>query len=109
MSTPRWTRRLTGRCFARREPSCGPLKGRFGYFVFKVLKISPARQQTLAQASHAIRQLLTVDRQAAAAEAFDAGLRAKSKPQTTCRRGFVVNLCAGTPEPDQRRVSPPTV
>ncbi len=80
----------------------GPHKGRLGYFVFQVLKISPARQQTLAQASRAIRQLLTFDRQSAAAAAFEAGLRAKWKPQTSCRRGFFVNLCAGTPEPGER-------
>ncbi len=77
----------------------GPVKGRSGYFVFKVMWIAPARQETLAEVSSAIRIRLVAEREEAAAEAFDTALRAKWKARTTCRRGFVVDMCTGTPEP----------
>ena len=39
----------------RRARSSGPVKTQFGYYVFKVTKITPASQQTLAQAHDTIR------------------------------------------------------
>jgi len=76
----------------------GPVKGRFGYWVFKVLKIAPPVQETLAAASNTIREQLTAERQLAAANAFDGDLRTKWKPRTSCRTGFVSELCAGAPD-----------
>ena len=37
----------------------GPVKGQFGYYVVEVTKITPATQQTLAQATPLIKQTLT--------------------------------------------------
>jgi foldase protein PrsA len=77
----------------------GPVKGALGYFVFKVLTITPPVQLTLAEASASIREELEAARQRRASEAFDRDLRARWKPRTTCRKGFVVDSCAGTPDP----------
>lgn len=72
----------------------GPVKGQFGWFVFKVLKINPAAELTLAQASGEIRTELTAERQSQAVDGFEHALRAKWRPRTTCRSGYVVKLCA---------------
>jgi foldase protein PrsA len=75
----------------------GPVKTHFGYWVFRVFKITPARQQTLAQSSPAIRQELTAQRQQAADEKFNKDFRAKWRPRTTCREGFRISMCVNGP------------
>jgi foldase protein PrsA len=76
----------------------GPIRADFGYFVFKVVKIKPRVQLTLAESAERIRYEREVFRRGAAAKAFDRDLRARWKPRTTCRAGFVVDLCAGAPD-----------
>lgn len=61
----------------------------------KVLKIAPPVQETLAAASDTIREQLTAERELAASDTFDSDLRMKWKPRTSCRTGFVGELCAG--------------
>ena len=49
----------------------GPVNGTFGYYVFEVTRITPATQQTLAQATTQIRPLLTSRLQTSAQTAVD--------------------------------------
>ncbi|HEY1539313.1 MAG TPA: peptidyl-prolyl cis-trans isomerase [Solirubrobacteraceae bacterium] len=76
----------------------GPVKVQFGYYVFKVQKITPASQQTLKQASSAIRQQLTGQYQKAADDKFNADLRKKWKAKTNCRSGYVMDQCKNAPK-----------
>ena len=53
-------RRSTTAVFAAKKGKLvGPVKTQFGYYVFKVTKITPATQQTLKQAKATIKQLLS--------------------------------------------------
>ncbi len=49
----------------------GPIHGTFGYYVFEVVKIKPGTQQTLAQATPLIKQLLQSQSQQASQAAVD--------------------------------------
>ncbi len=74
----------------------GPVKVEYGFLVFKVLTVTPAGQMTLAQATPEIRERLAEERGFEALESFDDDLRAKWRPRTTCRTGFVVSFCANS-------------
>jgi len=71
----------------------GPVKVQFGYYVFQVQKITPAKQQTLKEASPAIKQELTATNQKNADDKFNKDLRDKWKGKTNCRDGFVMDQC----------------
>jgi foldase protein PrsA len=78
----------------------GPVKTQFGYWVFRVFEIHPARQLTLKQASRSIRQQLTAQRQRAADDAFNDDFSAKWRARTTCLDGFLTSHCSNGPLPD---------
>jgi foldase protein PrsA len=76
----------------------GPIKTQFGYYVFKVQKITKASAQTLAQAKPTITQLLTSQNQQGALDKFVTGFRKKWKAKTECRKGFVTQDCKNAPK-----------
>jgi foldase protein PrsA len=80
----------------------GPVKTRFGYYVFKVVNITPAVHPTLAQATPAIRHELTAERQREADDAFTRALRTKWKARTVCGAGYVMSQCANAPRARRR-------
>lgn len=77
----------------------GPVKVQFGYYVFQVQKVVPAKQQTLKEASPAIRQELTAQYQKKADDEFNKDLREKWKAKTNCRDGYVMDQCKNAPKP----------
>ncbi len=77
----------------------GPVKGQFGYYVFDVLKITPATQQTLAQATPLIRQQLTTQQQQSAQTAVDTHAKKDWLSQTSCRSGYAMADCNGYKAP----------
>jgi foldase protein PrsA len=77
----------------------GPVKVQFGYYIFQVQKITPAKQQSLKEASPAIRQELLSTNQKAADDKFNAALRKKWKAKTNCRKGYVMDQCKNAPKP----------
>ena len=81
----------------------GPVKARFGYYVFRVMEIHPARQLTLKQASRTIRQEIEAQRQKAADDKFNEDFRTKWRARTTCRAGFLMDQCSNGPLPARRR------
>lgn len=76
----------------------GPIKTQFGYYVFQVQKETPASQQTLKQASPAIRQQLDAQNKQKADDAFNTQLRKKWKAKTNCKQGFVMTQCKNAPK-----------
>ena len=72
-----------------------PVKTAFGYYIFTVDKIIPAKSQTLAQASKAIRSQISQTQVSAAENALQSQVQKKWQPRTTCRSGYVVSDCAG--------------
>jgi foldase protein PrsA len=80
----------------------GPVKTPFGYYVFEVQKITPASQESLAQAKLTIQQLLSSQRQQTALDTFVKNFRKKWRGRTTCRTSpnFVVAAdCGNVPMP----------
>jgi foldase protein PrsA len=71
----------------------GPVKVQFGYYVFQVQKITPAKQQTLKEATPLIKQQLTQQYQKDADDNFTKNLKSKWKAKTNCRDGFVMDQC----------------
>ena len=76
----------------------GPIKTQFGYYVFQVQKETPATQQTLKQASPAIKQQLEAQNKQKADDTFNTDLRKKWKSKTNCRSGFIMRQCKNAPK-----------
>jgi foldase protein PrsA len=77
----------------------GPVKGQFGYYVFDVIKDTPATHQTLAQATALIKQQLTTQQQQNAQTAVDNHAKKDWLSQTTCRTGYAMADCKGYKAP----------
>src|SRR3954454_11008923 len=76
----------------------GPVKTQFGYYVFRVTKNHAASQQTLAQASATIRNILRSQKQQAALNGFVKDFQKHYKDETNCAKGFVVQSCKNAPK-----------
>src|SRR3954453_16841419 len=85
----------------------GPVKTQFGYYVFKVQKITPASQQSQKDATATIKQLLTSQNQQKALEKFVKDFRDKWKSKTNCRSGYVTQECKNAPKPKKTTSTPP--
>lgn len=82
---------------AKRGQLTGPVKTQFGWYVFEVTKITPADQQTLAEAKETIRNLLRSEREQKALDDFIEDFRKKYKDETQCADGFVIADCDNAP------------
>jgi foldase protein PrsA len=77
----------------------GPVKTQFGWYVFRVDKVSKASQQSLAQAKTTIKQVLASQNQQKALDAFVKDFRKKWKEKTECRDDYVTQDCKNAPKP----------
>jgi foldase protein PrsA len=77
----------------------GPVKTQFGYYVFKVDKVTKASQQTLEQAKTTIKQVLASQSQQKALDSFVKDFRSKWKAKTDCRKDYVTQDCKNAPKP----------
>lgn len=80
---------------AKKGVLTGPVKTNFGYYVFKVQKITAATQQTVKEATPTIKQLLASQNQQTALDKFVKDFRKKWKGKTECRNGFKTADCKG--------------
>ncbi len=92
---------------AKKGTLTGPVKTQFGYYIFRVQKITKASQQTLTQAKETIKQLLISQNQQKALDSFVKDFRKKWKEDTNCREGFVVQDCKNAPKPKETQQAPP--
>lgn len=76
----------------------GPVKTQFGFYVFRVQKVTKASQQTLAQAKETIKQLLASQNQQKALDDFVKDFRDKWKRKTECRDDFKTQDCDNAPK-----------
>jgi foldase protein PrsA len=77
----------------------GPVKGQFGFYVFKVSSIKKATQKTLAQVSTQIKTLLTQQQTSAAQTKVDAAAKKLWFKQTKCRKLYSMADCVGYKAP----------
>src|SRR3954452_2523816 len=84
---------------AQKNKVLGPIKTQFGYYVFRVTKITPAKQQSLTQVKATIKNLLQSQQQQKALNDFVKDWQKRSKDMTTCAKGYVVPQCKNAPKP----------
>ena len=77
----------------------GPVRTQFGYYVFRVTKITPATQQSLAQATETIRNLLKSQSQQTALNDFVKDFQKRYRDKTVCAKGYTTSQCSNGPSP----------
>lgn len=84
---------------AKKGVVVGPVKGQFGYYVVRVLAVTPAQQTSLAAARAQIRALLEQQGQQQKMASFIRDFENRWRAKTNCRTGYVVQLCSNAPTP----------
>ena len=84
---------------AKKNQLQGPLKTQFGYYVFKVTKVTPASQQSEQQAHDTIVNLLRSQQEQTAINNFVKDYQKKYKSKTNCAKGYVIDSCKNAPKP----------
>jgi foldase protein PrsA len=84
---------------AKKGALTGPVKTQFGYYVFKVTKITAASQQSLKDATATIKQLLESQGQQKALDKFVKGFTKKWKAKTDCKKSYATTDCKNGPKP----------
>jgi foldase protein PrsA len=74
------------------------VKTQFGWYVFEVEKITPASQQSQAQASETIKNLLRSQRQQKALDDFIKDFRENYRADTSCADDYEVAECSNGPD-----------
>jgi foldase protein PrsA len=83
---------------AKKSVTTGPVKTQFGYYVFKVTKITAASQQSLAQTKATIKNLLKSQNQQKALNNFVNQFRKQYRKQTKCSKAYLIPDCANAPK-----------
>jgi len=83
---------------AKKRKITGPVKTQFGWYVFEVTKVKAASQQSLAQASETIRNLLKSQRQQKALNSFIKNFRNDYKDKTVCADDYRIAECKNGPK-----------
>jgi foldase protein PrsA len=83
---------------AKKNKLTGPVKTQYGYYDFDVTGVTPASQQTLAQARTTIKQTLASQNQQKALNAFVKDFTKRWKAKTTCSSGFKTSDCKNGPK-----------
>ncbi|HWI08038.1 MAG TPA: peptidyl-prolyl cis-trans isomerase [Solirubrobacteraceae bacterium] len=91
---------------AKKGELTGPVKTQFGYYVFQVQKITEAKQQSLKEATPAIKQQLDAQNKQKADDEFNTALRKKWKERTNCADAFVMSQCKNAPKPKTNTAAP---
>ena len=86
----------------------GPVKTRFGYYVFAVTNVDEASRQTFEQAKPTIAQLLAAETEQKTLDGFVEGFRKKWRERTECRDGYLTPYCSNGPEPTATPAQPRT-
>jgi foldase protein PrsA len=76
----------------------GPVKTQFGWYVFKVDKVTEASQQTLDESKDTIKNLLRSQRQQKALDEFIKSFRNDYKDETDCADDYRVAECKNAPK-----------
>ena len=83
---------------AKKGAITGPIKTQFGFYVFRVTKITPAKQQTLEQVKTTIKNLLQSQGQQKALNDFVKDFQKRYKDMTKCAKDYIVDQCSNAPK-----------
>jgi foldase protein PrsA len=89
----------TGVFAADKGKITGPVKTQFGWYVFRVTKIKPAKTQSVADAKTTIKQTLVSQNQQKALDSFVSDFRKRWREKTECREGYTTSDCKNGPKP----------
>ena len=78
---------------ADRGELTGPVKTQFGWYIFRVTKVTEATQQSLEDAKDTIKNLLKSEGEQKALDEFVEKFREKYKDETQCAEDYVVEDC----------------
>lgn len=76
----------------------GPVRTQFGWYVFRVDKVTPGSQQNFEQARETIRAQLRSKKEEDALTAFVRQFQKEYKEKTNCARGYTVPHCKNGPK-----------
>ncbi|WP_196807318.1 peptidyl-prolyl cis-trans isomerase [Candidatus Solirubrobacter pratensis] len=93
---------------AKKNQLEGPVKTQYGYYVFEVTKVTPASQQTLAQAKDTIKQTLQSQNQQKALDAFVKDFTKRWKDKTECSDNYKTTDCKNGPKATPTPTAPAT-
>jgi foldase protein PrsA len=85
---------------ARKGRVVGPVKTQFGWYLFEVTKVTPAKQGSLERSRATIRNVLRSEREQKALDEFVKGFREDHKDETNCADGYTVAECSNAPKQD---------
>jgi foldase protein PrsA len=77
----------------------GPIRTSYGYWVFTVTNVKPARQRPLAEVKDVIKETLVSENQQAALDAFVKDFTMRWKAKTECAKGYRTSDCRNGPAP----------
>ncbi len=77
----------------------GPIRTQYGYWVFTVTSVEPARQPPLAEVKKTIRNTLISEAQEAALDVFVQDFTARWRAKTECATGYRTTDCRNGPAP----------
>ncbi len=83
---------------AKKGQLVGPVKTQFGWYVFRVDKVTPGSQQSFEQARETIRAQLRSQKEQEALTAFVRDFQKEYKQKTNCARGFTSPQCKKWPK-----------
>src|SRR3954453_16206728 len=83
---------------AKKGVITGPVKTQFGYYVFRVTKITPAKQQSLTEVKTTIKNLLQSQSQQKALNDFVKDFQDRYKKMTECAKDYIVEQCSNAPK-----------
>jgi foldase protein PrsA len=85
----------------------GPVHGAFGWYVFEVQNVKASTQQSLAQATPLIKQILQGQSQTSAQTAVDNQAKKQWLQKTTCRKAYAMADCKGYKPPKTTSTAAP--
>src|SRR3954468_13828542 len=83
---------------AKKNQLTGPIKTQYGYYDFVVEGLTPASQQTLAQAKNTIKQTLASQNQQKALNSFVKDFTNRWKAKTECSENYKTTDCKNGPK-----------
>ncbi len=84
---------------AKKSTIVGPVKTQFGYYVFKVTKVTKATQQELKDVKETVKQTVISEKQQKVMQNFSKEFEKKWKERTECRKEYITEQCKNAPKP----------
>jgi foldase protein PrsA len=89
---------------AKKGEIVGPVKTQFGFYVFRVDKITPGSQQSFEQSRETIKAQLRSEKEQKALDAFVKEFEKEYREKTNCAKGYTIPQCKNGPKPQPQQM-----